>query len=396
MESFKENVFSRNITKFILILLVAILSMCSLSFVAKADDNSISGTWQTLIDGKESSDGGLFFRFEFNENGTVDLTEESGDLNLTETKKFERNGDEIQIISAGDDKITSFDNAVLTVKSDSQIDFVTDEYTGVINLHKGGLAFFYWLLIPIVLIGINELCRKYKWATIIIYFIIPFAFIPIFAKQGVSHWFKWVKLYSVVFAVFWFFLVRYTKFGKKNSAKFIAATILGLNILEAVSQDFSMGKLPNILNGLAGIFSIITLYYGWKGLKKDDSKEGDMVWPLMTTLWIIAYDVWNWVFVYLNFPGSASGQFMVIVSCTIPALFIKKGTWLQARGFTLAAWFIYYFTFPRFTESMQLMVFRNDLTMNLVAFISIILNVICLVVFLKSLSKDKKMKLATK
>ena len=112
-----------------------------------------------------------------------------------------------------------------------------------------------------------------------------------------------------------------------------------------------------------------------------------MVWPKMTILWIVAYDVWNIVYVYLNFPGSTSAQLMVLLSCTIPALFIKKGTWLQARGFTLAVWFMYYFTFPRFTEQMELMVPRNTMLMLVVAILSITLNVIFFGVFINKVRK---------
>jgi hypothetical protein len=165
---------------------------------------------------------------------------------------------------------------------------------------------------------------------------------------------------------------------------------IALNISEAVMQDFSMGNLPNILNGVAGILSIATLFYGWKGIHAESTKERDMLWPKMTIFWIIAYDIWNWVFVYLNFPGSASGQFMVIMACTIPALFIKKGTWLQARAFTLAAWFMYYFTAPRFTESMQLMIPRNATLMLIVALTSIIANAVYAIIYVGMLQKDKR------
>jgi hypothetical protein len=41
---------------------------------------------------------------------------------------------------------------------------------------------------------------------------------------------------------------------------------------------------------------------------------------------------------------------MVILAATIPALFIKKGTRLQARAYTLAIWFMFYFTFTNFYE----------------------------------------------
>jgi hypothetical protein len=73
---------------------------------------------------------------------------------------------------------------------------------------------------------------------------------------------------------------------------------------EALVQYFSMGFTPNILNGIAGVLSILTCYYGYKGIKADNSEHKHMIWPKMTILWIIAYDVWNFVYVYLNFPAS--------------------------------------------------------------------------------------------
>jgi hypothetical protein len=151
--------------------------------------------------------------------------------------------------------------------------------------------------------------------------------------------------------------------------------------------------LPNILNGIAGVLNIITLFYGWKEIGPDNSKEKDMVWPKMTIFWIIAYDIWNIVYVYLNFPGSTSAQAMVILSCTIPALFIKKGTWLQARAFTLAAWFMYYFTFPRYTEQMELLVPRSYNLMLAVASISILANIVYFFIFIKNIREERGSKL---
>ncbi len=198
----------------------------------------------------------------------------------------------------------------------------------------------------------------------------------VWAKQDISYWFKWVKLYSVVGAAIFFIAMRYTKVHKFTWAKLICALFLAVNIAEAVAQDFSMGYLPNILNGVAGTLNIITLFYGWKMIGPDKSKTKDMVWPLMPILWIIAYDVWNWTYVFLNFPGSSSAHIMVLLSCTIPALFIKRGTWLQARAFTLAAWFIYYFTFPRVSEQLQILIPRNYTLMMIAAIASIGLNII--------------------
>ena len=138
--------------------------------------------------------------------------------------------------------------------------------------HKSGIAFVHWILILVGLMALNEIFRRFKWPTVIFYFILPFALIPLWASQGVSYWFKWVKVYSVVTAAIWFTCMRYTKLGRKVFPRLIAAMFIALNISEAVTQDFSLGYAPNILNGIAGILSIITLFYGWKSIHIDDSK----------------------------------------------------------------------------------------------------------------------------
>jgi hypothetical protein len=357
-----------------------------------ANNHPSLGTFQGIVDGKKG-EGSLFYRFNFHDDGTVTVIKQYGGHDEKEDKTWKKTGDNLQIISGPNAKIMDFDKGekVLFKFTDSKtIAYEDGVYETDFKEHKSGLAFFHWILILVGLITLNEIFRRFKWPTTIFYFILPFALIPLWASHGVSYWFKWAKVYSVVTACIWFTCMRYTKLSKKVFPRLIAAMFIALNITEAVTQDFSLGYAPNILNGIAGILSIITLFYGWKGIHIDDSKEHDMVWPKMTVLWIIAYDVWNFVFVYLNFPGSASAQFMVILSCTIPSLFIKKGTWLQARAFTLAAWFMYYFTAPRFTESMQLHVPRNASLSMTVALISIALNVLCAVVFFRNVSNDKK------
>lgn len=205
-------------------------------------------------------------------------------------------------------------------------------------------------LVLIALLALNELFRRFKWATLFAFVALPIVLIPVWFNSEIDHWFRWVKLYSVVFAVIWFTLFRFTKLGEKNFAKFIAAAFLAVNIAEAVTQDFSMLRIPNALNAVAGILSIITLS-GWKGIIPDrNCKEQDMVWPEMTLFWIIAYDIWNWTFVYLNFPEHASYHIMVLLACTIPAFF-KRSLWLQARAFTLGAWMMYLFTFQPFIDN---------------------------------------------
>ncbi|MCB2291633.1 DUF5692 family protein [Clostridium sp. CS001] len=380
-------------TSALTICLLMIMSACVFANPnSDSTNNKVLGTWQGIVDGKKG-EGSFFYRFNFHDDGTVAVIKQYGGHDEKEDKTWKKTGDNLQIISGPNAKITDFDkgeNVLFTFTDSKTIAYKDGFYETDFKEHKSGLAFFHWILILVGLIALNEIFRRFKWPTTIFYFILPFALIPLWASHGVTYWFKWVKVYSVVTACIWFTCMRYTKLGKKVFPRLIAAMFIALNITEAVTQDFSLGYAPNILNGIAGILSIITLFYGWKGIHIDGSKEHDMVWPKMTVLWILAYDVWNFVFVYLNFPGSASAQFMVILSCTIPSLFIKKGTWLQARAFTLAAWFMYYFTAPRFTESMQLHVPRNASLSMALALISIVLNVLCAVAFFKNIKNEKK------
>ncbi|NOQ24696.1 MAG: hypothetical protein GQ564_04970 [Bacteroidales bacterium] len=348
------------------------------------------GVWQTIVDG-QAGEGAFFYRLTFDSDSTVKVLKQCGGVdNIVENKYWYQDVNQIIIQSKENDLINDFDGATLKLIDENTLDYNKENYKSIVKPYKHKTALIHWVLILLVLILLNETFRRSKWATIIFFVLLPLVLTPmVWSQHGVTYWFKWVKIYSVVFAVIWFTLIRFTQIGKYNWVKLIAALFLAVNIAEAVSQDFSMGYLPNVLNGVAGILNIITLFYGWKQIGPDNTKHKDMVWRGMTIFWIVAYDIWNIVYVYLNFPGSTSAQLMVILACTIPALFIKKGTWLQARAFTLAAWFMYYFTVPRFTEQMELLVPRNYNIMLAVAVVSIAANLIYFFVFIKMI-KNKK------
>lgn len=354
------------------------------------------GIFQVILEG-EPGQGGLFYRLEFATDGTVTVKQQFDGQNISEVKQWSMTGDRITIQSADGDVLTDFDGAVMTYDAEGEGNIVVNEMASFepfnLSYWNGLRANLYILLTVFVLIAFNELFRHYKWTGIVFFFVLPIALFPVWTSYGIEYWFKWAKVYSVVFASCWFLLMRYTNLDKYNFAKMVCALFLAINITEAVMQDFTMGYLPNILNGIAGVLSIITCFYGWKGIQADDSKEKDMVWPMMTTLWIIAYDVWNFVYVYLNFPGSATAQFQVIMAATIPALFIKKGSWLQARGFTLAVWFMFYFTFADFHGANLVVLPRNDASMLAVSVLSIVLNIACVFALAKTVKKNKQNKL---
>ena len=85
------------------------------------------------------------------------------------------------------------------------------------------------------------------------------------------------KLYSAVVGAA-FFLFRFNGLDRYRWAKVTVTVILAINILEACTQDFSTGQLPNMLNSLAGILNIMTISR-WTGLHRDDDAPHDMLWP---------------------------------------------------------------------------------------------------------------------
>ena len=72
----------------------------------------------------------------------------------------------------------------------------------------------------------------------------------------------------------------------------------------------------------------------------------------MLWFWIIAYDLWNFAYIYNCIPHRAfyAGA-ALLISCTIPAFLIKKGAWLQHRAQTLAIWMMFIMCFSAYFDS---------------------------------------------
>ena len=118
-------------------------------------------------------------------------------------------------------------------------------------------------------------------------------------------------------------------------------------------------------------FMIVPLF-----VSRDKSK--DMIWPDMMWFWIIAYDLWNFAYVY-NCVGDHAfyAGAALLISCTIPAFFIKKGAWLQHRAHTLALWMMFTMAVPTFVTSSQFAVesSHNPTALFVVSALSLAANV---------------------
>ncbi len=258
-----------------------------------------------------------------------------------------------------------------------------------------------WFVVLGALIGLNELVRWSKVAAYAIFIVLPII-LTIFvwpytaAGSSTGSWFHWVKVYSALAGCIGFMVIRYNpRVAANKYALWFPPAILAINIAEAVARDFQVSRLGeglvdgvymiggpwNVMNGVAGIINLITIC-GWVGIFISRDRFKDMLWPDMVWFWIIAYDLWNFAYVY-NCVGDHAfyAGAALLISCTIPAFFIRKGAWLQHRAHTLAFWMMFTMAVPSFVSDSQFSVAssHNPTALFTVSLLSLLVNVAVLV-----------------
>lgn len=275
---------------------------------------------------------------------------------------------------------------------------------------------WYTALMGLVVLGglifVNEITRRSKWLALLIYLALPIVMtFTVWTKTAgpgtsMGYWFPWVKTYSALAGVLGFMALRYIKgLDTKKLMLAFPPLILSINILEAVVRDFQCfnfngltdgiliyGGAWNIMNGIAGILNIITIS-GWFGIFIGKDKNKDMLWPDQLWFWIIAYDLWNFAYVYNCIPDhSFYSGLILLVSCTIPAFFIKKGAWLQHRAQTLALWAMFSLTIPTFADSSMFAVksSHSEIALYAVSGLALLANVAVFVYHFGRIIKNKR------
>lgn len=271
-----------------------------------------------------------------------------------------------------------------------------------------------WFGVLAALIGLNEVTRRWKWGGISFFIVLPII-LTIFVwpttasgDSSTGTWFHWVKVYSALAGCLGFMLIRYfPKVAKIKWVLIFPAAILAINILEACIRDFQVGAMNadgmvdgvymlsgpwNWMNGIAGLINLITIC-GWFGIFVSRDKAKDMIWPDMLWFWIIAYDLWNFAYVY-NCVGDHSfyAGAALLISCTIPAFFIKPGAWLQHRAHTLALWMMFTMAVPMFvTDSIFAVESSHNATaLMTVSVISLVANVAVLIFQVYTIVKNRR------
>jgi hypothetical protein len=254
----------------------------------------------------------------------------------------------------------------------------------------------------LALLAFNEFSRSTKWGGILMFIVIPII-LTLFVwpttaaagnEYGTGTWFNWVKTYSVLVGCVGFMAIRYIPgLVEKKWILAFPPLILALNIFEACIRDFqvySYGLFDggvvdnlwtisgpwNIMNGIAGLLNIIVIC-GWFGIFVSKDKTKDMMYPDMIWAYVIAYDLWNFAYTYNCISDhSVYCGMILLLSCTIPAFFIKKGCWLQHRAHTLALWIMFIMTVPQFADRIApVPTTHNPTAFFIVSFLALAANV---------------------
>jgi len=209
------------------------------------------------------------------------------------------------------------------------------------------LLVFNILVLSIILWCYQLLIRADKWIVLLIVvgattFLSP-AWFRSFERFGI---FPAVKIYTILFFVCWTTVLRFTSMGTQRWARSATLWLLVVNIIEALLLDISGGNAAHYLVFISGSLLLLTLPDPVNAVQiTNENGARDLVYRGMTRVWILEYSVWNWSFVYMNYPEVAGQAFGVLLAPRLVGMRDPQ-RWLLARGFTLGVYLIVLATIP--------------------------------------------------
>lgn len=167
-----------------------------------------------------------------------------------------------------------------------------------------------------------------------VFLLMPVLLTPYWIRINELGLFSWFKFYTVFFCVCWGTALRFTWLGRRPWARATIALLLAANIAEAVTVDLVGHGAAHIVNAAAGLLLIATMPYGKQTTRIDSAGRYRDLRYTMSRRWVIGYTLWNWTFVYLNYPALAGHHAAVLAAGLIVAM-VHPRRWAQTRASTL-------------------------------------------------------------
>ena len=244
--------------------------------------------------------------------------------------------------------------------------------------NSGAMQLIGWVLVFVGLILMNEIGRRTKQGGILVFVIIPciltvyfiLAHLGMFGGKEnptvafMDGWFHYFKLYAADIGCVGFMMIKYKwGIGKEKWFAWFPWFIVAANILIAVVSDLESAFAALSINGnfsgawwasnaIAGLINIFCMTGCVHLYSSKDKNHADMLWPDMCVWFIVAYDVWNFEYTYLNLPThSWYCGVALLLAPTFANAFWNKGAWIQNRANTLAIWCMWAQVVPAFQLS---------------------------------------------
>ena len=178
----------------------------------------------------------------------------------------------------------------------------------------------------------QELLRKAgKWVLWTLFLVVPAVLTPYWFAKNDFGLFVWVKIYSVCACVVWGAAIRFTRLPEFRLAGHGLSLLLAGNIIEATTLDFVESRFAHQINAIAGVLLVLTIPYGLGNTRVDTDGRHRDAYLQTSRAWFIGYTIWNWTFVYLNYPALTGHHTAVLLAGLIVGL-IDARRWAQSRA----------------------------------------------------------------
>lgn len=213
-----------------------------------------------------------------------------------------------------------------------------------------GIAF-----LGVLLFFVCELFRRYRKIAWFMVVVLPVILTPFWLNYQHTT-FIWFKLYSMIAISIAILAYAVPAVEKIERYHIIVLAFICLNIVEAVVQNAHTGvtlnSWPHLANALAGALIIFALPYR-DFLKVGRGNKRTVVLCDFPSGIIISYTVWNWLFIYLEWPDFIGIETMLL-AVPLASMFINKGLWVETRIYSLALYLMFHFTWPDIVDKLNL------------------------------------------